>query len=111
MPYRAIHSFQDLPASMGCDRSVMRVSPNVSPGGMKRDQRSRMVHVLSFAVAMTLMSCQQADRRDSPGEVAATLPFQRDPLPTPDPDVRLAQTQLADGRPALASRTVMPVLR
>jgi len=70
-----------------------------------------MVTALQFALAVTLLSCQQADRRDSPGEVAATLPFRRDPLPTPDPEVRLAQIQLAEGRPSLASRTVMPVLR
>lgn len=70
-----------------------------------------MVSVLHTLLLAVTLSCQQGDRRESPGEVAATLPLHPAPVPTPDPDVRAAQVELAEGRGWLASRIVMPVLR
>src|ERR1051325_5252646 len=94
---------------MDPEQNVRRPSASVSRAGVNRDGR-RVMLGLHALLAVTI-ACQQTDRRDSPGEVATTLPIRRDPIPSPDPDVRAAQISLADGRAALASRTVMPVLR
>lgn len=65
------------------------------------------VHALALVAAL---GCQQGEPREASGEVATTLTL-RPPVSSPDPDVRRAQEELADGRAALASRIVMPVLR
>jgi soluble lytic murein transglycosylase len=67
-----------------------------------------MLHTLLVAATV---SCQQSDRREAAGDVSATLPLHPAPVPTADPDVRAAQTELADGHAWTATRTVMPVLR
>lgn len=67
-----------------------------------------LLHAFVFAVTL---SCQQGERRESTGEVAAVLPTTPTPIPTADGDVRRAQIELADGRGTLATRIVMPVLR
>ncbi|MEX2152105.1 MAG: transglycosylase SLT domain-containing protein [Gemmatimonadaceae bacterium] len=67
-----------------------------------------LLHALLLTAAL---SCQQGERRESAGEVAVRLPVTPTPVPTEDPDVRRAQTELADGRAALATKIVMPVLR
>lgn len=66
------------------------------------------LHALALSAAL---GCQQGEPREAAGEVAVSLPLRRAPVPSPDPDVRRAQNELADGRAALASRIVMPVLR
>jgi soluble lytic murein transglycosylase len=79
---------------------------------MDRDRRPRMllaiVHAVGFA---TLLGCQQGERHEAAGDVATVLPLRRPPVSSADPDVQRAQTELSDGRAALASRVVMPVLR
>ncbi|HJQ19304.1 MAG TPA: transglycosylase SLT domain-containing protein [Gemmatimonadaceae bacterium] len=79
---------------------------------MDRDLRGHMlaltVHALMLAAAL---ACRQGEPRESAGEVATALPLRPPPVSSPDPDVRRAQDELADGRAALASRIVMPVLR
>lgn len=67
-----------------------------------------LLHAMLLAATL---SCQQGERRESHGEVAATLPTRPTPVPTPDRDVRAAQIELAEGRAAQASKIVMPVLR
>jgi len=69
-----------------------------------------MVMVQALALAVVL-GCQQGEPRESRGEVAATVPLRRPPVMSFDEDVRHAQDELAEGRAALASRIVMPVLR
>src|SRR6185503_9140914 len=79
--------------------------------GMDRDHRARMMIVGYVLAALVAFGCQQGEPRESRGEVAATVPLRRAPLTSFDEDVRRAQAELADGRAALASRIVMPVLR
>src|SRR5436190_993420 len=79
--------------------------------GMDRDRSRVMLGTIVHAALLSAMlACQQVERREASGEVAATLPVRPAPIPTPDADVRAAQEELADGRPARASRIVMPVL-
>ncbi|HEY8174829.1 MAG TPA: transglycosylase SLT domain-containing protein [Gemmatimonadaceae bacterium] len=79
---------------------------------MDRDQHRVMFGALLHTVVLaTTLACQQGERRESPGEVAATLPARPTPVPTPDADVRAAQIELAEGRAWLATRKVAPVLR
>jgi soluble lytic murein transglycosylase len=66
------------------------------------------LHAMMLAVSL---SCQQGQQRESTGEVAAILPTTPLPITTRDEDVQRAQTELADGRAAQATRIVMPVLR
>jgi soluble lytic murein transglycosylase len=68
-----------------------------------------LLHALVLVI--TLSSCQQSERRESTGEVGVVLPTAPVPVPSSDPDVMRAQTELADGRGTLATRIVMPVLR
>ncbi|HYC50530.1 MAG TPA: transglycosylase SLT domain-containing protein [Gemmatimonadaceae bacterium] len=67
-----------------------------------------MLHALVLAATL---ACQQGDRREAAGEVAATLPTRPGPIATTDADVRAAQVELAEGRAAKASKLVMAVLR
>jgi peptidoglycan lytic transglycosylase len=67
--------------------------------------------LLHAALIAAALSCQQGERRASAGEVSATLPLHPAPISTPDVDVRSAQVELAEGRAALATKIVMPVLR
>lgn len=98
---------------------TMRTEPPAELGtmkvrapGMDRDLFRFMLNGLLPAIVLaSTMACQQGDRRDSPGEVSATLPLRPAPIPTPDVDVRAAQVELAEGRAAAASKLVMPVLR
>ena len=72
----------------------------------------RMSQVVLHALLLTsLAACQQGDRREAAGDVAVTLPPRPTAIATTDADVRAAQTELAEGRPAKASKIVMPVLR
>jgi soluble lytic murein transglycosylase len=73
-----------------------------------RRTMNSLLHTLLFAATV---ACQQGERRESPGEVATALPTRPAPIPTDDADVRAAQLQLSEGRGALASKIVMPVLR
>src|SRR5438067_389378 len=67
-------------------RSVGLVTTNVRPRGTDRDQL-RVVIIVAYALVLTAtLSCQQAERRDAAGEVAATLPARPAPVPTPDVD-------------------------
>lgn len=70
-----------------------------------------MITVLHALLLASTIACQQGERREARGEVAVMLPLRPTPIPTPDTDVRSAQVELAEGRAALASRIVMPVLR
>lgn len=71
-----------------------------------------MLHVLlSGLLLAATASCQQGDRRESAGEVAAALPPTPAPVPTTDEDVRAAQVELAEGRAWRATRRVYPALR
>jgi len=54
--------------------------------------------LLNAVVLATTLACQQGERRESPGEVAAALPARPTPIPTPDADVRAAQVELAEDR-------------
>jgi soluble lytic murein transglycosylase len=79
---------------------------------MDRDLRAPMTMVMVHVLALVaVLGCQQSEPRESRGEVASTVPLRRPPVMSFDEDVRNAQTELADGRAALASRIVMPVLR
>lgn len=70
-----------------------------------------MTHAALHLALLAVVACQQPDRRVSAGDVATSVPLHPAPIVTPDPDVRRAQNELADGRAAHASRLVMPVLR
>src|SRR5438477_10451039 len=92
-------------------RSVGLVTTNVRPRGTDRDQHGLMI-LIAYALALTATwSCQQGDRREAAGEVAATLPARPAPVPTADLDLRAAQVDLAEGRAWLATRKVVPLLR
>src|SRR6185436_3078916 len=87
-------------------------SDNVRPSGMDRDHSRPMIRGVWFALMLVgALACQQREGRDSPGDVGMTLPLRPEPVSTADADVRAAQTELAEGRPAAASKIVMPVLR
>lgn len=79
---------------------------------MDRDLVRGMITGFVYALVLAaVLACQEGDRRESPGDVGATLPLRPAPIPTTDPDVRAAQVELSEGRPAIASKLVMPVLR
>ena len=68
--------------------------------------------IVAYALLLSAtLSCQQAERRDAAGEVAATLAARPVPVPTPDLDLRAAQVDLSEGPAWLATRKVAPVLR
>ncbi len=67
--------------------------------------------VFHALVMVATLACQQGERREATGDVAGVLPTAPVPIPSTDPDVRAAQTALAEGRAVLATKTIMPVLR
>lgn len=67
-----------------------------------------MLHGLALVATV---SCQQADRRESTGDVAVVLPTTPTPVSTRDEDVRAAQVDLAEGRAWRATRRVYPAIR
>src|SRR5688572_24502995 len=97
---------------MRTDRAAGLVTSNVRPLGTERDQCRFMIAALLHVITLSAsMACQQAERRESAGEVAATLPPHPAPVPTPDADLRAAQVDLAEGRAWLATKRVAPILR
>ncbi len=86
------------------------VSRNVSRGADRVLPR-RMRCAVFQALLLVPVACQRAEPRESPSEVAVQLPARPADVATTDPDVQAAQKELADGRAAVASKLVMPVLR
>ena len=70
-----------------------------------------MVILVHAVLLASVLACQQGERRDATGEVAATLSARPAPIPTPDIDVRAAQNELAEGRAWLATRKLATALR
>ncbi|MGH7678842.1 MAG: hypothetical protein ACRENU_10275, partial [Gemmatimonadaceae bacterium] len=58
-----------------------------------------------------MLACKEPATREARGDVGIVLPTTHATVATPDADVNRAQTALAEGRPTLATRIVMPVLR
>ena len=65
-----------------------------------------------FAVVLLCASgCQQAERREAGGDVVASIPLRPQPVPSFDEDVRIAQSELAEGRAWGATRRLVTALR
>lgn len=67
--------------------------------------------LMQSLLLVATLACQQGERRESAGEVTASLPIRPPPVPTFDEDVRNAQEELANGRAWAATRLVTPALR
>jgi soluble lytic murein transglycosylase len=100
---------------MSVERADERVTPNLPiqlVRGTDRDFLSVMIGVLMHGVLLaSAAACQQGERRESAGDVAATVPMRPTPVSSFDDDVRAAQGELAEGRGWFATRRVAPALK
>src|SRR5688572_7738460 len=64
-----------------------------------------------FPVVVAVLACKEPATREAKGDVGIVLPTTHPTVATPDADVNRAQAELAEGRPTVATRIVMPVLR
>src|SRR5688572_6561145 len=100
---------------MSVERADERVTPNLPMQlvrGTDRDFLGVMIGVLMHAVLLaSAAACQQGERRESAGDVAATVPMRPTPVSSFDDDVRAAQSELAEGRGWFATRRVAPALK